>query len=267
MPETTEQPTAPEHDGSRADAVKTDDGLRTIATGLLAAFEGLGAEHEALTIEEKETTATERRGTVRRMIQAITDASRTLVCAIDQVATVYGLRELGINKQMAKGADGRDYSPLLCLGDPNEELYDTGTYIETAVQYLGEAYRETKKYPALATARHPQEMTTVLSSLRAALAGLRAELAARDRTADSTRFDSCIAALGELENRVCRVLPAQRPELTADDVTAAIRANPAIARAAAAALEQAIGRGAEVPGSRSSTDPADDAAAAVNTQT
>ncbi|MFJ8405645.1 hypothetical protein ACIQ9K_34925 [Streptomyces microflavus] len=205
--------------------------------GLLTAFENLGAEHQALTEEETDTTAMERRGTVRRMIQSIADAGRSLAHSVDLVATVYGLRELGVSKQMAKGADGSDYSPLLTVGGSEEKLYDAAMCIEATTQRLAEAYKQTKKYPVLAKARRPQEMRTVLSSLRGALTGLSAEMAARGLTEGSAEFEPCIAKLDELETRACTDVPAQTPEPTADAVTAAILANPAIARAAAAALE------------------------------
>ncbi|MFE3121654.1 hypothetical protein [Streptomyces niveus] len=233
----TEQPTAP--DGPLEGAVQREDGLRDIAILLLAAFEALGAEHEALKAEEQEATAAERRGTVRRMIQCVTDASRTLVCSTDELAKAYGLREFGINRQMAKGADGHDYSPLLAIGDPDEALYETVTYVEAAVQRLREAYKQTKKYPTLAVARRPQEMRDVLSSLRGALTGLSAELVARHPAEDAGQLDPCIASLSELETRTCGVVPAQASGPTADAVTAAILADPDIARAAAAALERA----------------------------
>lgn len=42
------------------------DRLRTAAERLLAAFGGLGAEHQALAAEENEATSKERRGTLRR---------------------------------------------------------------------------------------------------------------------------------------------------------------------------------------------------------
>lgn len=99
------------------------------------------------------------------MIQSIEDASRTLVCSVDELAKVHGFREFDINRRMAKGADGCDYSPLLTIGDPDEALYETATYVAAAAERQGEAYRQTKKYPALAIARRPQEMRTVLSSL------------------------------------------------------------------------------------------------------
>ena len=218
-----------------------NDGLRTVAMGLMAAFESLGAEHQALTAEEKGTTSTERRATVRRMIQSVTDASRTLVHSVDQVAKVCGLRELGINEQMAKGADGSDYGPLLALSDPDEALYEAATYIQAAVRRLSEAYKPTKKHRDLARARRPQEMGAVLSGLRTALIGLRSEVVARDLTDDDAEFDPCIASLDELEERMrlVAVVPAQPAGPTADAVAAAILADPDIARAAAAALERA----------------------------
>ncbi|WP_331757106.1 hypothetical protein OG582_39860 (plasmid) [Streptomyces anulatus] len=224
----TEQPTNPEH----------EDDLSTVMKALLTAFENLGAEHQALTEEEKETTATERRGTVRRMLQSITDAGRILAHSVDLVATVYGLRELGVDRQMAKGADGSDYSPLLTVGGSEEKLYETAAYLEAAAQRLVEAYKQTKKYPALAKARRPQEVRTVLSSLRGALTGLCAEMAARGLTEGRAECEPWIAKLCELEAQTCTAVPAQASELTAGEVTAAILANPAIAEAAAAALER-----------------------------
>ncbi|MFC9033686.1 hypothetical protein [Streptomyces arboris] len=220
----TEQPTNPEH----------EDDLSAVMKALLTAFENLGAEHQALTEEEKEATATERRGTVRRMLQSITDAGRILAHSVDLVATVHGLRELGVREQMAKGADGSAYSPLLTVGASDEKLYDAAMYIEAATQRLVEAYKQTKKYPALAKARRPHEMRTVLSSLRGALTGLSAELAARGLTEGSTEYELCIAKLGELEAWACTAVPAQASEPTVDEVIAAILANPVIARAAAA---------------------------------
>ncbi|WP_406347001.1 hypothetical protein [Streptomyces sp. NBC_00648] len=210
--------------------------------GLLAAFESLGAEHQALTAEEKETTAKERQGTVRRMIQSITDASRTLIHAVNLVAQVYGMRALGIDNQMAKDADGRVYSPLLTPGNPDEMLDETASYAKVVAQRLNETYQPTKKDPGLATARQPQEMKAVLSSLRTSLTGLCAELTARDLMEDAAEFDECITFLDELESRTCHVVPAQAVWPTADDVTAAILASPDIARAAAAALERASAR-------------------------
>lgn len=214
------------------------EGLRTVAAGLLAAFEGLGAEHQVLTAEERETTATERRGTVRRMIQSIGEATRTLVRATDLVATVHGMRSLGINKQMTKGASGSAYSTLGTLGDPDEMLYETAAYVHIVLKRLDEAYKPTKKYPTLATARRPQEMRTVLSNLRTALTALRAELIARDLAEEAAEFEPGIAFIGQLEDQVCPLVPAQASGPTADEVAAAILANPTIARAAAAALER-----------------------------
>ncbi|GGN46761.1 hypothetical protein [Streptomyces fuscichromogenes] len=217
---------------------RQDEGLGAIVVNLLAAFEGLGAEHQALTGEERETTATERRGTVRRMIQSITETSSILVRAVNELAKVYGLREFGIDGQMSKDADGRAYSPLHTAGSPRQVLYEAAMDVEAAAQLLEEAYRPTKKYPGLATARRPREMKAVLSNLRGALGGLGAEFVACGLTEASGEFDPCIASLGELETRTCTVVPAQAPGPTADAVTAAILADPEIARAAAAALQR-----------------------------
>ncbi|MEV8335586.1 hypothetical protein [Streptomyces niveus] len=167
------------------------------------------------------------------MIQAITDATRILAHSVDLVAKAYGLYELGINQQMARGADGGDYSVLVLLGDPGETLYETATSVQTAAQRLGEAYKQTKKYLGLATARRPQEMSATLASPRRALTGLSAALVARGLMEDSAEFDPCVEFLGELETRTCSVVLAQGSGPSAEDVTAAILADPVIAGAAA----------------------------------
>ncbi|MFB6814340.1 hypothetical protein ACFCV8_07320 [Streptomyces sp. NPDC056347] len=231
----TEQLITPERDGLREAVVERGDVLRDITLNLLAAFEHLGAEHQALVVEEKETKATERRGTVRRMIHSIVDVSRLLAYSVDEMAKAYGLRELGIDRQMAKGVDGCDYSPLLTVGGPGEALGEAASYVEAAVDRLEDAYRQTKKYPALAVARRPREMRAVLSSLREALTGLSTELDAYG-LAGGDEVGPFIAILNELETRVCSVVPAQPSGLTADAVTAAILTDPEIASAAAAAL-------------------------------
>ncbi|MFD4831242.1 hypothetical protein ACFWPV_15515 [Streptomyces uncialis] len=214
-------------------------GLRAAAAGLLAAFEGLGAEHQALTAEVEGTTNKERRGTLRRMIQSVTDASSTLTHATALAAQVYGMRAFGIDNQMSKDADGLPYCPLLSLGTSDEKLYETASYVKVAAQRLSEAYEPTRKHPGLATARRPREMRTVLSSLRTALTALCDELVAHGPAEDSADFEASIALLRELESRTCRMVPAQTAGPTAAEVITAILTDPEIARAAAAALERA----------------------------
>ncbi|MFE5863182.1 hypothetical protein ACFQ77_21925 [Streptomyces virginiae] len=186
-----------------------DDNLHAAAAALVTAFENLGPEHQALVTEEKETAAKERQGTVRRMIQSVVEASRILVNAMELLAEIYGMQALGIRYQMAKDADGRDYSPLLTTGNPNEKLYDTALLIRVIIQRLGEAYEPTKKYPALAVARKPQAVGTVLSSLRTALTSLSAEMSARDLAEDAAEFDPDLTILDELESRVIPTVPIQ----------------------------------------------------------
>ncbi|MFE5842107.1 hypothetical protein ACFQ7N_10715 [Streptomyces niveus] len=219
--------------------VDDGDGLYAVTEALLGAFESLGPEHQALTAEAKETRAKERLGTLRRMIQCVQDANRTLVHVVDLVAKVYGMRALGISNQMARDADGRPYSPALACGGPDEMLCEAASFLQDVVRRLGEAYEPTKKHPDLSAVRRPQEMRVVLSGLRVALTRMCAELVARDLAENAAEFDPCIAFLGELENRVCRRVPVQTAGPTADDVTAAILASPEIASAAAAALARA----------------------------
>lgn len=186
-----------------------DDRLRTTAAALLTAFENLGPEHQALVAEEKATTAKERQGTVRRMIQSSVDAGRILVHAMELLAQVYGMQALGISNQMAKDAEGAPYSPLLTPGNPDEKLYETAGFVQVAARRLGEAYEPTKKYPALAVARNPQAMRTVLSNLRTALTGLSAEMTARDLKDDAAELAPTLTFLDALETRVIPTVPIQ----------------------------------------------------------
>jgi hypothetical protein len=79
--------------------------------------------------------------------------------------------------------------------------------------------------------------------MAAALTGLRAalELVCADLTADKdeeavSEYTPTMTFLSELQDRVCRTIPAQGAGPTAAEVAAAIQADPDIARAAAAAL-------------------------------
>ncbi|MFF3264922.1 hypothetical protein ACFYWO_37895 [Streptomyces sp. NPDC002932] len=204
-------------------------------TQLRIVFEQLGTEHKALVAEAEETTTKERRGTVNRMAEGIAQAGHTLSHTVTMLATVHGLKALGIDRQFSKDADGRDYSPLNSLGHPSEMLYDAAGHIHAVAHTLDKAYAQTRKYPALARARRPQQLGMALISLRAALEAMCADLS-DDQDAEAAEYAPTLTLLRELEERVCHPVPAQSASPTADEVAAAIRANPSIARAAAAAL-------------------------------
>lgn len=220
---TTQQPAAAE------------DRIRSAVAELTIVFENLGAEHQALVAEEAKTSAKERRGTVVRMRDSIAQTARTVSLTIGVLATVHGLRDLGINQQFSKDADGRDYSPLLTLASSTETLYDAATYLGEAAATLGKAYAPTKKHPGLAVARCPKQTKMALSSLRAALNAVCADSATGDEEV-AEDYASTQTFLTELEERVCRTVPVQGVGPSAEEVAAAIRANPDVARAAAAAL-------------------------------
>jgi hypothetical protein len=115
-----------------------------------------------------------------------------------------------------------------------QKLYDAAEEVQDMVGELGKAYAPTKKYPTLATARCPQQMVEVLTSLRAAVSALRAE-SASDR--DPSELDGLVGDLQNLESRICRTPSAQVTRLTPADIAEAIRSDPAVRAAAAAALE------------------------------
>jgi hypothetical protein len=212
------------------------DRLPQAVTQLVTVFEQLGAEHKALVAEVEKTTAKERRGTVNRMVECIAQAGYTLSHIVTMLATVHGLKVLGIDRQFSKDADGRDYSPLSSLGRPSETLYEAAGHIQAVARTLGKAYAPTRKNPALARARCPQQLGTALISLRAALESVCADLAVDQDGEAVTEYTPTLTFLSELEERVCRTVPAQGAGPTAEEVAAAIRTNPDIARAAAAAL-------------------------------
>ncbi|MEU1824207.1 hypothetical protein ABZ502_17490 [Streptomyces abikoensis] len=216
-----------------------DDRLPHAVTQLVIVFEQLGAEHKALAAEVEKTAAKERRGTVNRMVECVAQAGHTLNHIVNMLATVHGLKVLGIDQRLSKDADGRDYSPLLSLGHPGETLYEAAGLLQTVAHTLGKAYTPTRKHPALARARCPQQMATVLSSLRAALESVCADLAADMDVEAVDEYAPTLQFLSDLEDHVCRTVPAQGAGPTADEVAAAIRANPVIARAAAEALATA----------------------------
>ncbi|MGW1819128.1 hypothetical protein ACWCQM_36895 [Streptomyces sp. NPDC002125] len=212
------------------------DRLPQAVTQLVTVFEQLGAEHKALVAEVEGTTAKERRGTVNRMVECVAQAGHTVSHTVNMLATVHGLKVLGIDRQFSKDADGRDYSPLNSLGHPGETLYEAAGHLQAVAHTLGKAYAPTRKHPALARARCPQQLGTALISLREALEAVCADLAHDQDVEAVTEYTPTLTFLSELKERVCRTVPAQGAGPSAEEVAAAIRANPDIARAAAAAL-------------------------------
>ncbi|WP_331741351.1 hypothetical protein OG760_37360 (plasmid) [Streptomyces sp. NBC_00963] len=217
----TQQPTA-------------EDCIPFAVAQLVTVFENLGAEHQALMAEGEKTAAKERRGTVLRMGEGIASAAHTVNQTVGVLAAVHGMRALGINRQFAKDSEGRDYSPLNTLGSPAETLFDVAGYLDAAANTLKKAYGQTRKHPGLAVARCPRQMSVALSGLRVALETVCLDLNDTDEAV--AEYASAQEMLSELEKRVCRPVPAQGTGLTPDEVAAAIRANPDVARAAAVAL-------------------------------
>lgn len=211
-----------------------EDRIPFAVAQLVTVFENLGAEHQALTAEGETTAAKERRGTVLRMREEIATAAHTVNHTVGVLAAAHGMRALGIDRQFAKDGEGRDYSPLNTLGSHAETLYDVAGYLEAAAGTLKKAYAQTRKHPGLAVARCPQQMSAALSALRVALGTVCLDL---DNADDAVaEYASVQERLSELEERVCRPVPAQGTGPTPDEVAAAIRANPEVARAAAVAL-------------------------------
>ncbi|MEU5138037.1 hypothetical protein [Streptomyces californicus] len=223
-----------QHDITPAPGLAAEDTMRRAVAHLIATFENLGPEHQALRAEETQTSAKERRGTVVRMGDGIAQAARTVSLTIGVLATVHGLRDLGITYQLSKTAEGDDYSPLGQTGS-SDSLYDALGYLAEAAATLGKAYAPTKKHPGLAVARNPEHMRVALSSLREALSTVCADLAKEDAEV-AEGYAPAQTLLSELEDRVCRTMPAQRTGPSAEEVAAAIRADPEIARAAVEAL-------------------------------
>ncbi|MFH8873733.1 hypothetical protein [Streptomyces griseus] len=77
-------------------------------------------------------------------------------------------------------------------------------------------------------------LPATFAALRAALDAVRAD--APDDEMDAEEHASVQTLLTELEQRVCRTVPAQGAGPSPEEVAAAIRADPEAARAAAAAL-------------------------------
>ncbi|MET9658153.1 hypothetical protein [Streptomyces sp. NPDC006510] len=212
----------------------SEDRIPFTVAQLVTVFENLGAEHQALMAEAEKTTAKERRRTVLRMGEGIATAAHTVNHTVGVLAAVHGMRALGINRQFAKDCDGRDYSPLNTLGSPAETLFDTARFLDTAAATLKKAYSPTRKHPDLADARCTRQMRAALSGLRVALETVCLDLNDADEAV--AEYASAQKLLSELEERVCHTVPAQGTGPTPDEVAAAIRANPDVARAALVAL-------------------------------
>ncbi|MGW9436773.1 hypothetical protein [Streptomyces sp. NPDC055607] len=187
-----------------ATVTTTEDGVRRAVAELVAAFENLGPEHQALRAEEAKTSAQERRGTVVRMGESIVQAAGAVALAVEALATVHGLLGLGVTRCFSRSADGGDYTLLPGLPDSAETLYQALTCLGEASTALAKAYTPTKKNPGLAVARCPEQMQVVLTSLRAAVEAVCADLADAETTAE---YAPTLTFLDELKDRVCRPVP------------------------------------------------------------
>ncbi|MGZ2361492.1 hypothetical protein LRE75_33240 [Streptomyces sp. 372A] len=212
-----------------------EDGVRRAVADLITVFENLGPEHQALRAEEAKTAARERRGTLVRMGDSICQVVRNVSLTIERLATVHGLRDIGVTFQFSKAADGTEYTHLPTLASSDQTLQDALIYLEQAATTLDKAYTPTKKHPGLAMARCPEHVAAALSSLRSALHAVAAELSKEDEGV-AEEFAPTLTLLEVLEKRVCRTVPIQGVGPSAEEVVAAIQANPEVARAAAKAL-------------------------------
>ncbi|WP_331720874.1 hypothetical protein OG306_40535 (plasmid) [Streptomyces sp. NBC_01241] len=182
------------------------DGVLAISAALMTAWQHLAPEHQALAKEEKETTARERQGTLRRMRENLQDANNQMVFVLDHLATVHGMRALGLHGQHSQDRSGNDYSPLLPVGDPDEKLCEAATILGVAIGNLDKAYVPTQKYPALARCRCPQSMRQLFAGLRDAVTAMCAELMTRDLADGAPELEPWKGFLDELEARVCPIL-------------------------------------------------------------
>ncbi|MDT0416737.1 hypothetical protein RM574_14690 [Streptomyces sp. DSM 41982] len=88
---------------SQENTVEDEDRVREAVTGLIAVFENLRAEHQALEAEEAKTGARERRGTVIRMGGDLDQSARTVALARRQAADPAGRARRSPSSASARG--------------------------------------------------------------------------------------------------------------------------------------------------------------------
>ncbi|MFF7459577.1 hypothetical protein [Kitasatospora sp. NPDC008115] len=198
--------------------------------GLLACHEQLGDEALALLAAEEETTAEGRLATIRRMRTGLRDAA------------VHGSAVLGLDGVVSHGAGGTPVTLLPALRPQQELLLEAWELVQESVERLeGKVFTATKRSPGLAVARVPERTGAALLGLRDGVLALGRELDERGLDEDAAECRQSAEVLERLEARVCPLPAAVVPRPTAEQVIAAIRADPAIAQAAAVALQSASG--------------------------
>lgn len=212
------------------------DAVLGAAEALLRAYQSLGAEHQALAAEEKKEAQKERLGTLRRMKLNTQEASQVMVNGLNLLAMAHGMQALGLQGQASQDVHGNYYSPLPCVTDPHDHLYQASLCVARGAELLVKAYSPTKKYPSLAVARCPEAMSQVFAALRDTLAALCACMDDDEEEEAITGMGALTTRLEHLEKRTCSPVPAQRSKITADDVACSILADPEIAVAAREAL-------------------------------
>ncbi|MET8703783.1 hypothetical protein ABZW10_33765 [Kitasatospora sp. NPDC004723] len=130
---------------------------------------------------------------------------------------------------------------LPALRPQQELLLEAWELVHESVDRLeGKVFAATKRSPGLAVARVPGRTSVALLRLRDGVLAIGCELAGRGLDEDAAECRHSAEVLARLEARVCPP-PAAVPRPAAEQVVAAIRADPAIAQAAAGALQSADG--------------------------
>ncbi|MFJ4672727.1 hypothetical protein [Kitasatospora purpeofusca] len=208
-------------------------------TGVLACHEHLGDEALALLTAEKETTAEGRLATIRRMRTGLRDVAGLLVEGVQVLTTVHGSAVLGIDGAVSRSADGTPVTTLPAVRPQDELLLEAWELVQEAVDRLeGKVFAATKRSPGLAVARVPERTGVALLRLRDGVLALGRVLDERGLGEDAAECRQSAQVLERLEARACPPSAAV-PRPTAEQVVAAIRADPAIAEAAAGALQSA----------------------------
>lgn len=206
-------------------------------TALLAAHEQLGDEALALAAAETATTADAPLGTIRRMRSGLYDAVGLLAETVELLATVHGNAALGIDGAVSRSAAGTPVSLLPGLRSQQTLLLEAWELVQELADHLdGKVFAATKRSPGLAAAGAPERTSAALLSLRKGVLALGREL---DEQGLGDEAGQCRHSAGLLERLEARICPPAVPRPTAEQVVAAIQADPAIAEAAARVLQRA----------------------------
>ncbi len=222
---------------------RPDGHVAAVVSALLTAHQHLGDEALALAQATQQVLLVPQAAAVRRSQSGLAEAATRPVGIIEMFLALHAMERLEVDGASCRSANGRPVTNLPGLDCQEAQLGKALFILNSLIEHLDtKVFAEPKRRSDLThtLARSPHRTGIALLALRDAVLSAGQAAAERKMADDAEKCTALAAAIEQLETRVCS-RPA--PPLTADQVVAAMRSDPAIAEAVSQALHATAAAG------------------------